>query len=331
MTSHSIRILYTCLYAAAWTVAVPAYGADPSPTRDPCAASATADPTPRGSAARLAGDQTEYRPVAATAFGRRCMTLEAPISMTGRVEDVSRFAVDRYGNTFGGVSLSPQVRLGARFFSGLEWSPIAVLAEAELDAPTGYVRQDPDLPGDGFPADGGLELQLRKLHVRGSLGRTVHLDLGVQTSHFGMGLVANDGAHGWEPGSASFGDPRGGDRVLRAQISTGPHTALSLAVSLGADQVLGDDVLLEHDSAHQVFGAILAGVGKPFSGGAYVARRHQESAAGSATDVTILDLTSKSRTAVSGAVLSLETEWALVLGKTQLVHHPESGTENLAR
>ncbi len=301
----------------------PAVGHEPA--ADPCAVfDASEGPRP-ASSPRLTGDATAYEPLVHAAFGR-CMKLELPASIAGRVESVSHFPVDRYGNTFGGPSASPQLRLGARFISGMQWAPIVVLAETEFDLLTGYVAKDPGLAGDGFPASQGLTIQLRKLHARASLGRLVHLDLGAQTNHFGMGLVSNDGAHGWEPGSASFSDPRGGDRVLRAQLSTGPGTPLSLAVALGADKVIGDDALLPGDSARQLFGAVLAGVGKPTSGGAYVARRHQENARGRTTDVTILDLTGKTTLPLTGAVLGLETEWALITGTTQLgatVDHPE--------
>lgn len=252
-------------------------------------------------------------------FGTRCMQLELPASLAGRVDGASSFPVDRYGSSFApGASVSPEVRLGAQFSSGMAWAPIALLVEAEVDLVTGVAARTSDVAGDGFPGSEGLGTELRKLHARASLGKALHLDIGAQTSHFGMGLVSNDGAHGWEPGSAAFVDPRGGDRVLRAQLSTGPHTHAGLALSVGADKVLGDDVLLAGDSARQVFGALLVGAGEPTSAGAYVVRRHQENAAGRATDVTVVDLTAKARLQVPGAVLGLETEWALLDGTTDL-------------
>ena len=200
----------------------------------------------------------------------------------------------------------------------MAWAPFAVLVEAEADVLTGVAASDPGAAGQGYPGSEGLAIDLRKLHARASIARAIHLDVGAQTSHFGMGLLSNDGAHGWEPGSASFSDPRRGDRVLRAQLSTGPHTPAGLALSFGVDKVIGDDVLLAGDSARQVFGAILLGVGKPLSGGAYVVRRHQENAAGRATDVTVMDLTAKATLEIPGATLAVETEWALVNGTTDL-------------
>jgi hypothetical protein len=259
-------------------------------------------------------------------FGQDCMRLELPLSAAVRGEGVSSFPVDRFGTRFGATpSVAPELRLGARFTSGTALRPIAVLAEAEIDLPAGVVAPSPGLGGQGFPGSEGLGVELRKLHARASLGTALHLDLGVQTSHFGMGLVSNDGAHGWAPGSAAFSDPRSGDRVLRAELSTGPHTPARLALAVGADKVLGDDVLLDGDSARQFFGAVLVGAGTPTSAGAYVVQRHQESAAGRVTDVTVVDGTAKLTLQGDGMRFGLETEWALVTGTTDLgatLEHP---------
>ncbi len=277
-------------------------------------------------AARLAGDATAYAPYARAPFGAKCMHLELPLSLAGRVEGVSGFPLDRFGDSLGArASASPEVRAGAKFFSGLDWAPFALLAETEVDLLTGTAAAEPRVAAPGALGTEGLTLQLRKLHVRASLGPQLHIDVGAQTSHFGMGLLANDGAHGWEPGSAVFVDPRRGDRVLRAQLITGPLSDIGIVAAAGVDKALGDDLMLEGDSARQVFGALLVGVGKPASGGAYVVRRHQENVAGRATDVTVADLTAKITAQVPGATLGLETEWALITGKTDLgatAEHP---------
>ncbi len=292
--------------------------------RAPCEHAA---PRPRGPApqAILAGPAQSFAPLAHVTFGERCMRLELPASLAGRVEGVSGFPLDRFAGSLGPrASASPELRAGARFSSGTEWAPFAMLAEAEVDFLTGVVAAEPSIaaPGvrdaPGSNSQEALTLQLRKLHTRLSLGPTLHLDLGAQTSHFGMGLLANDGAHGWEPGSAVFVDPRRGDRVLRGQVALGPHGPHGVALSVGVDKVLGDDLLLEGDSARQLFAALIVGVGKPASFGAYVVRRHQESAAGRATDVTVADLTARVTRKLDHAELGLETEWALISGTTEL-------------
>lgn len=304
---HGLKLLSTTLVLLAMASSVPARAQGTA--SDPCR-----------------GDANALVPHLHLPIGTRCMQLELPLSVSGRVEGVSSFPVDRSGNSFGPTpSVSPELRLGARFSSGMEWRPFGLLVEAEADLPTGSAAPDPGVGGQGFPGSEGLAIQLRKLHARASLGTALHLDLGAQTSHFGMGLISNDGAHGWEPGSAAFSDPRGGDRVLRAQLSTGPNTSARVVLSVGADKVLGDDALLDGDSARQFFGALVVGAGKPTSAGAYVVRRHQESAAGRATDVTVVDLTAKAAIKIPGAQLGFETEWALVKGATELgatVEHP---------
>jgi hypothetical protein len=267
-----------------------------------------------------------YTPFAHLDVGDQCMRLELPLSLAGRVQGTSSFPVDRYGSVYHpGAATSPEVRVGARFSSGRAWAPFALLVEAEGDVVTGVSAPDPSVAGDGFPGAAGISSQLRKAHARLSLGPYLHLDGGVQTSHFGMGLVSNDGAHNWEPGSASFTDPRGGDRVLRAQIASGPLTPLGFLFTIGADKVIADDILLSGDSARQFFGAAVLGYGKPTTGAVSFIRRHQENSVGRATDVTVVDLTAKTSFQIPGAILGLETEWAFISGATDLgasLEHP---------
>ena len=272
----------------------------------------------------LAGDSEHYRPLMTFELGPDCMRLEIPVTAALRSELSSGFMVDRYGNELASSpAISPQIRLGARFDSGLRLDPVAILAEIEHDVLTGAERSSPELAGNGFANTEGLGHELRKAFVRASYGYVAHLSLGFQTSHWGMGLLANDGAHGWEPGSARFSDPRSGDRVLRAQLATGPHTDAGLTVAVGADLLAGgylgdDDALLEGDQAMQLVGGLLLGMGKPHGGGAYVVRRHQEAQDGSATDVWVFDLTGRTMIDLSVARLSFEAEGAVIFGDTEL-------------
>src|SRR5258706_3569950 len=125
------------------------------------------------------------------------------------------------------------------------------------------------------------------------------------TSHFGMGLISNDGAHGWEPGSARFSDPRHGDRVLRAMLGSGPLTRAKVVGLIAFDQVRGDDVLLPGDSALQFVGSMLAGYGRPTSGGVFVVHRRQSAADQHQTNVTAIDVTGKTTSDLGRAVRAL--------------------------
>jgi len=180
----------------------------PPPAPPPCRRPPPVALDPPG-AHVLGGDSQHYRPLMSFDLGPECMRLEVPVTAGLRSELSSGFVVDRYGNELPSRPiLSPQIRLGARFDSGLSLAPIAILAEVEHDLLTGAEASDPLVEGDGFAGTEGLAHQLRKAYVRASYATYVHLSLGFQTSHWGMGLIANDGAHGWKPGSASFSDPR---------------------------------------------------------------------------------------------------------------------------
>lgn len=277
-------------------------------------------------AAVLFGDSDHHVPLARFPLGDRCMVLEVPLRLGSRVESVGAVALDQAGNELDrGVVLAPRARLAATFDSGTELRP-ALRVEYEHDLLTGFIAEDPAVPGDGYPTSDELDHELRKVSARVSFAPWAHLSLGLTTSHWGMGLLANDGDHGYQPGSARFADPRGGDRLWRAAVATGPHTGAGLLFALGGDIVHDDDVLLPGDEAKQLFGAVTLGAGQPTTGGAYVVRRFQKTAAGARTDVWVTDATAKTRVNLGGTHLSLEGEAALVTGTTDLaptVDHPE--------
>ncbi|MSP56424.1 MAG: hypothetical protein EXR69_12595 [Myxococcales bacterium] len=63
---------------------------------------------------------------------------------------------------------------------------------------------------------------------------------GLTTSHWGLGMLANDGAHDPEFGRADFGD-----RVLRVRVATRPFNKgeFPLGFSVAADRVVQDDLV----------------------------------------------------------------------------------------
>jgi hypothetical protein len=138
-----------------------------------------------------------------------------------------------------------------------------------------------------------------------------------------MGLVANDGAHGWSPGRADFSDPRGGDRVLRAALSSMPHAASGLFFALTADMLHDDDAMLDGDSGHQFAFAAMLGRGKAHSAGVYVVRRHQETIDGRATDVWVADVTARTSWRDGDLRMAAEAEVVVVSGQTELGPTPE--------
>ncbi|MBX3185183.1 MAG: hypothetical protein KIT72_16815 [Polyangiaceae bacterium] len=300
----------------------------PSPPKcEPTRAKTSGPPT----AHVLAGDQEHYSPLLRLDMDE-CAKLEVPIYGSFATELSPSVAVDRELNEYQpGVTHRPRFRIGARYNSGLSLAPVQLHAEYEHDLYTGILGDETSLdagaafPIDraGYPSPVPGDHELRKAYLRFSLAQYAHLTAGWQTSHWGLGLLANDGAHGWTPGSASFSNPISGDRVLRGQLATGPLTDLGLMVAVGMDWLdqdllADDDVLLEGDTARQFVGAIMLGEGHAHGGGAYAAKRRQESPDGRVTDVLAMDLYLRSRVRLGPAWLHLQTEAAYITGTTDL-------------
>lgn len=265
----------------------------------------------------------EYRPLLSQRF--KDVELQVPILLAARSEGVNGFPVDRDLHAFrSGLALSPLLRVGVRLESVV---PLAgkfpVLLEYEHDLPTGTVTSETPIAGEGLPNSTPLTTQLRKAWGRFSIGPYLHLGGGFMTSHWGLGLVANDGAHRWEPGSARFTDPRGGDLVTRAFIGTGPLTSARLTSAFAVEQVRSDNALLAGDSAYQLIATLLVGQERPTQAGYFFVHRHQSTADGRVLDVNVADIAGKTVIDLHTAKLTLEAESALVFGKTTLAASPE--------
>jgi hypothetical protein len=152
--------------------------------------------------------------------------------------------------------------------------------------------------------------------------------LGQQGSHWGMGLVANDGDH-----PTLFGDYQRGslsERLLFATTPLGKGSPLSVAVA--GDVIFQDqtaDLVLDHDRAFQGVLALLYRT-KPAEVGFYGVIRHQErdhvavDALTPYTDsltVGVLDVTGKFNTKVPGtsAFAYGQLEAAVILGSTSFL------------
>ena len=159
------------------------------------------------------------------------------------------------------------------------------------------------------------------------------------TSHWGLGLLANDGAHGWSPGSAYFGDPRGGDRVQRIMVSTGPWTRGNLVLLGAYDKALGDDILLNDDEARQVVVAAIYGFRKRTQIGAYAVMRTQDNIPAGSPDeperakqtrVSVYDVYAKSQWKLTESLkLFAELEAIFIQGETDLAPTPENPTNEV--
>lgn len=168
--------------------------------------------------------------------------------------------------------------------------------------------------------------------------------LGQMGSHWGMGLLANDGTDPGRPPLEGphwverFGDRWNGDLVDRILVATTPlapftHGDLGdLVLAVGADFVYQDDQasFLDGDEAWQIVGSILY-PGEEVWLGSYVARREQIDRDGERLSVTAFDVYGRWLAPLYrlGADLRLQAEAVLVLGETDRLR-PVSSPDGVA-
>lgn len=249
--------------------------------------------------------------------------LQGAAQYRARMEGFSTFPIDRYGTTLGtNFAFLPVLRAGLHFETiDTAKRPYTLLFDYEHDLLTGTE--------DGFPTDQlGAELpfgrkthaELRRLFLRAELPAAFLVVGGGYTmSHWGLGLLANDGDHGWTKSSAYFGDPRSGDRVLRATVGTTPITKANVVFRLAFDDVEGDDPLLRDDEAQQYIGSVLVGYGLRHSAGLYIVYRTQDARVRRGFDVVVYDVFARTTRDVGAfGVFSLGGELAVIHGRTSL-------------
>ena len=253
------------------------------------------------------------------------MKLTVPLSMAVRGEAITGFPADAQGTEYApDPALNAELRVGLTFSTADAWSLLLLEAQYEQDVQSGIVLGGArDFEGLDPPSAPERNHALRKAFGRVGFGPFLTLTGGYDTSHWGLGLLANDGAHGDEPGSARFADPRGGDRSLRAAVATGPWTSGRLLLQVAYDQVEGDDSLLTDDEATQMVAAAILGFRRPRTLGVYGARRHQKTGDGRKTDVTALDAYGRWEQRLGGLTLTGAFEAAYLTGTTELSPTPE--------
>lgn len=292
----------------------------------PATPAASVDMDPAGTppaARRVTGKATEYTPL--LRFEPGGVSLQGDFLLAFRGEGVSSFQVDRDGGAHqAGAVLAPMLRAGLRADTRTLLKSVNLHFEYEHDLPTGLWASDTTINGVEMPGSAPIEQQIRKLYLRASLGPWLHIGGGYMTNQFGLGLLANDGASGnWAPGSARFADNRGGDRVLRGFIGTGPLTSAGVTATFAVDRVEGDDVLLPGDEAFQVIGTASVGYGKPWGAGVFIVQRRQDTPGGARTDATVIDLTARYGRIRPNVSYSVEGEFAFITGQTTLSPTPD--------
>lgn len=225
--------------------------------------------------------------------------------------------VDADGDTIGQTwSLDQRLRLGIDYV-GKDWH-----LGTEWDLGTGQIAGDTwDIPGaedererwelGGFTLDG---IRPRKVAV-GVDTPVARFDVGLMTSRWGLGMVANDGAT-----DPVFGRDDFGDRVIRARLAT--RVGKSTTLVLAGDIVAADDTadLAQDQVATQVVAAALAGAPSTGVAGIYGVYRHQVDDGyvdgPRVTNVGVLDAYGQVRRPVGTWSVDLAAEAAGIVGRT---------------
>lgn len=237
------------------------------------------------------------------------------------------FVIDPDGNTPGwGPALDHRFRFG---LDAQETTPrgTQVRVNVEADVLTGPFagatwelseldeRRRHEL---GLTAPGSVALRRLEGGLRTKVG---DFAVGATLSQWGLGLIANDGAHDPWFGRVDFGD-----RVARARFATAPLGAdVPFYLVVAGDRVLADELARtsEGDDAYQ---GVVSVLWRPEWGeaGLYTARRTQRDADGYGLDVWVLDGTATVRREVLGADLVLATEATALLGTTDVLRTAQS-------
>lgn len=283
-----------------------------------------------------------FSPKPVTRFHISGVRIEAPGQISQSMWGLSQVALgDRINSDGPGdqVSYDPrrafnyQARLGLSVDTRKRFYPIFFSAHYEQDFVSGFFRGgESDAQAIALPMEQNPQRNtLRKAYAQLTLGPFLTVRGGMMTSHWGLGLLANDGAHGWTPSSAYFGDPRGGDRVKRVMMATGPWTSGKLMLSVAYDYVAEDDILLNDDRAEQMILAAIYGYKEKTQIGAYVVRRDQEIPQellgvrrDKRTEVSAYDIYAKSQWRLNQSLKLLASmEAVFITGQTTLAPTPE--------
>lgn len=230
---------------------------------------------------------------------------------------LSDFAVDAEGTTIGqGVWLDQRLRVG----QSIKLPVLKLETEWEVNTP--------QLLGDTWTIPGDIDERNRELRdytiVPRTLATTTYVGNtmvqgGLVTSHWGLGMLANDGAHDpW------FGRTDLADRVIRLRATRLPHrtgaqSKVSFLATGAIDMVIADDIMRLSDD-QLAFQAIASGLWKGQNDrewGAYSVFRHQVEADRSrSTSAIVLDSYANGYWDLSDWTLRAAGEGVVIVGRT---------------
>ena len=229
------------------------------------------------------------------------------------------FVVDTEGNEVGqGLSMNTRLRYGmSATFSGVSLRTEWDLFDNQLLGDPWDIRGTEDARHRESVGVTWGSFAARRLSLGGRAG-PVAMEGGIVTSHWGLGMLANDGAHDPEFGQTEFGD-----RVLRLRIGTRPVENVPLTLGLAGDRVLEDESaewsVFEDggEAAYQAIGSVMYGTPETGRYGIYGVYRDQlESDLVRHTQVGVVDLYTDIPVSLPAADLRFAFEGAGIFGTT---------------
>lgn len=240
------------------------------------------------------------------------------------------FQLDSDGTMLGqGPVLDTRLRMGAQI------GPRTIHGRLEGDLFEGQAAGDPwDIAGTEDDRERHLigvmragSFDLRQASV-GGLAGPISYEAGLQTSHWGLGMVANDGDH-----DPTFGRNDFGDRVLRVRVASKPidNGRNPLTFILAADRVVDDEMAearFFQEEAGDVAWQAIATVAwlphdpeeDPTRGGLYGVYRNQTHADGERKlEVGVIDAYGDHTIDAGGWTLRMAAEAATIFGSTDLI------------
>jgi hypothetical protein len=249
--------------------------------------------------------------LAGLAHGQDKVEFEAIETSAGHLmfTSVTDFPVDAEGNRYGE---GPLYHLRSR--PGFTVGNSQVSFGTQWDIFTGHFADGTwEVPGTADARDRHLSgvfharnFKPRRLSVKANLPGA-EIEAGLVTSHWGLGMLANDGDH-----QPWFGETDFGDRVIRMRVSTAPGPDSGLSITAAYDRVVEDDLARWSDGqwASQVLGALVYRDEADRTLGLYgVIRKQEEWTNERLTHAKIIDIYARSPVPLVGnqkLVLSLE-------------------------
>ncbi len=232
-----------------------------------------------------------------------------------------------------GTELGQDFHLDSRLRAGVYLGVPKIHVVFEGDMIEGQLAGDAwDIPGEIDERDRhriGVttsdDFDLRKAFVRGLAG-PVSIQAGVATSHWGLGMLANDGNR-----DPMFGRTDFGDRVLRIQLASKPFGKgeVPLQIALAGDRVIEDELARwmpfqpegeRGETAYQGIAAVSWVPEDKVNYGLYGVWRSQTEADGlRETHVGVIDGMVDGTVQLDGLALRFAGEGATIFGNTDVL------------